>query len=82
MYPLFVALLWLNRKIADIVDADGMHEDVHVQSIDGSDDDQEVWTLNKTRPTADTEEFFKPVAHSEKPVKGDKKKRVKCMPCA
>ena len=28
------------------------------------------------------EEFFKPVAHSEKPVKGDKKKHVKCMPCA
>ena len=26
-------------------------------------------------------EFFKPVAHSEKPVKGDKKKHVKCMPC-
>jgi len=59
-----------------------MHDDVHVQSIDESDDDEDARTLNKTRPTADTEEFFKPVALSEKPVKGDKKKRVKCMPCA
>ena len=58
-----------------------MHEDVHVQSIDESDDNQEAWMLNKTWPTADTEEFFKPVAHSEKPVKGDKKKHVKCMLC-
>ena len=48
---------------------DGMHKDVHVQSIDESDDDQEAQMLNKTWPTADTEEFFKPVAHSEKPVK-------------
>ena len=48
---------------------DGMHEDVHVQSIDESDNDQEAWMLIKTQPTADTEEFFKPVAHSEKPVK-------------
>ena len=61
---------------------DGMHEDVHVQSINESDNDQEAWMLNKTRPTADTKEFFKPVAHSEKPVKGDKKKCLKCMPCA
>ena len=60
---------------------DGMHKDVHVQSIDESDDDQEACMLNKTWPTADTKEFFKPVAHSEKPVKGDKKKHMKCMPC-
>ena len=59
-----------------------MHRDVHVQSIDDSDaDDHTTHTLNKTRPTADTEEFFKPVAQSDK-VTGDKKKRVKCMPCA
>ena len=60
---------------------DGMHKDVHIQSIHESGDDQEAWTLNKTWPTADTEKFFKPVAHSEKPVKGDKKKHVKRMPC-
>ena len=59
-----------------------MHDDVHIQSIDDEDDDEDARTLNKSRPTADTEEFFKPVALSEKPVKGDKKKRVKCMPCA
>ena len=61
---------------------DGMHEDVHVQSIDESDNDQEAQMPIKTQPTADTEEFFKPVAHSEKPVKCDKKKHMKCMPCA
>jgi len=37
-------------------------------------------TLNKTRPTADTEEFFTPVPFSAK-VPGDKKKRVKCTSC-
>jgi hypothetical protein len=58
-----------------------MHSDVRVQNIGDSDDDQTTHTLNKTRPTADTDEFFKPVGQSEK-VKGDKKKRVKCMPCA
>jgi len=58
-----------------------MHEDVQIQNIGESEDDQETRTLNKTRPTADTEEFFQPVRRSDKPVKGDKKKRVKCIPC-
>jgi hypothetical protein len=57
-----------------------MHSDVHVQSIGDSDDDHTTHKLNKTRPTADTEEFFKPVSQSDK-VRGDKKKRVRCMPC-
>lgn len=57
--------------------------DVRVQNIgDTNDDDNQApRTLNKTRPSADTEEFFKPVPLSAK-VPGDKKKRVKCMPCA
>jgi hypothetical protein len=58
-----------------------MHADVHVQDIGESDDDQATSTLNRTRPTADTEEFFQLVSLADK-VKGDKKKRVKCMPCA
>jgi len=79
-YPL--PYLWLTRKVDDNVDTDGMHNDVHIQSIDESDDDEDAQTLNKTQATADTKEFFKPVALSEKPVKGNKKRRVKCMPCA
>lgn len=75
--------IMINLNLDDNVDKDGMHKDVQIQSIsDESDDDQETRTLNKTRPTADTEEFFQPVRHSDKPVKGDKKKRVKCIPCA
>lgn len=58
-----------------------MHVDVHVQDIGDSDDDQAASTLNRTRPTADTEEFFQAIPLVEK-VKGDKKRRVKCIPCA
>ena len=58
-----------------------MHSDVRIQTIEDSDDDDATHTLNKTRPTADTEEFFKQVGQSDK-VKGDKKKCVRCMPCA
>jgi hypothetical protein len=57
-----------------------MHADVHVQDISDSDDDQAT-TLNRTRPTADTEEFFQAIPLAEK-VKGDKKRRVKCIPCS
>jgi hypothetical protein len=58
-----------------------MHTNVHVQVIGDSDDDQEASTLNRTRPTADIEEFFQPLSLADK-VKGDKIKRVKCVPCA
>ena len=57
-----------------------MHADVHVQGI-GESDDEATSTLNRTRPTADTDEFFQPIPLADK-VKGNKKKRVKCMSCA
>ena len=37
-----------------------MHADVLVQNIEDSDDDGTPLTLNKTRPTADVDEFFAP----------------------
>jgi hypothetical protein len=69
-----------------ITDENGIHDigvqGVDIQSIGDTDDEEKVpLTLNKTRPTADTEEFFTPVPFSAK-VPGDKKKRVKCTSCA
>jgi hypothetical protein len=81
---LFVLCYPINSNLDDTVDENGLHEDVHVQSLgnNASDSDhEETHTLNKKRPTADTEHFFQAVGPSEKPVKGDKKKRVKCLPC-
>jgi hypothetical protein len=57
-----------------------MHADVHVQIIEDSDDDETPLTLNKTRPTADVDEFFAPAPKSAT-VPGDKKKRFRCKTC-
>lgn len=72
----------INFKQGDAVDENGIHADVHVQSIGDTDNDGDKTshTLNKTRLSADTEEFFKPIPLSVK-VPGDKKKWVKCIPC-
>ena len=58
-----------------------MHADIHVQNIKDSDDDGTLVTLNKTRPTADIDEFFAPALKSAT-VPGDKKKRFRCKTCA
>ena len=58
-----------------------MHADVHVQNIEELDDDGAPVTLNKTRPSADIDEFFAPAPKSAT-VPGDKKKRLKCKTCA
>ena len=62
------------------VDSNGMHADVHIQEIRDLEDDDTPLTLNKTRPTADTEEFFARVPRPAR-VPGDKKKRMKCKAC-
>lgn len=81
-YILYITQLISNSNQGDNVDENGIHTDVHIQSIgDTDDDDTGSRTLNKTRPTADTEHFFKPIPQSAK-VQGDKKKRVKCISCA
>jgi hypothetical protein len=57
-----------------------MHKDVTIQAIDESDDndhDTQNLKLNRTRPTADIEQFFRRAPK----VPGDKKGRVTCLSC-
>lgn len=57
------------------VDDSGMLYDVHVQSIIDSNDELE--TLNKSRPTADIDKFFTPAPK----IEGKTKQHVKCLSC-
>jgi hypothetical protein len=56
-------------------------ENIHVQNIDNADDNSVPVTLNKTKPTADIERFFKQLPASSK-LPGEKKPRAKCLSCA
>jgi len=69
----------LTAPLDDSVDANGMHGDVRIQEIEDSEDDAPA-SLNKTRPTADIEHFFKKVTASKR-TPGDKKSRVVCDCC-
>lgn len=57
------------------LDGDGMHNDVHVMSIDESDSGDKP--KEKRNPTADVKHFFKPAPH----VPGSKSGRSRCESC-
>jgi len=55
-----------------------MHRDVNVQPIVDSDDDDIPKTLNKSRPRADIDHFFRPAPK----IPGEKKGHLQCLSCA
>ena len=60
------------------VDSSRMHRDVNVQPIVDSDDDDIPKTLNKSRPRADIDHFFRPAPK----IPGEKKGHLQCLSCA